>query len=71
MQKQDKVLQDSFTIGTPGGSGALKFYFDVSKPLTELEEDFQKMWQNFMLHVRKVENRTGWFMPEWSKNLPE
>jgi len=38
---------------------------------SKYKEDLQKMWQNFMLHVRKLENRKGWFMPVWSKNLPE
>lgn len=31
-------------------------------------EDFQKMWQNFSQHVRKVENKKGWFLPKWSTN---
>ena len=35
------------------------------------KEDFQKMWQNFAMHIRKVENINGWFLPDWSKNLPE
>ncbi|MCY1720683.1 hypothetical protein OU798_10035 [Prolixibacteraceae bacterium Z1-6] len=31
-------------------------------------EDFQKMWQNFAQHVRKFENKKGWFLPKWSSN---
>lgn len=31
-------------------------------------DDFQKMWQEFSLHVRKFENKKGWFMPKWSRN---
>uniref|UniRef100_UPI0032162E71 hypothetical protein n=1 Tax=uncultured Draconibacterium sp. TaxID=1573823 RepID=UPI0032162E71 len=29
-------------------------------------EDFQKMWQDFSQHVRKFENKKGWFLPKWS-----
>ncbi len=31
-------------------------------------QEFQKMWQNFAQHVRKFENRKGWFIPRWSMN---
>lgn len=30
--------------------------------------EFQEMWQNFTQHVRKFENKKGWFMPQWSRN---
>ena len=32
------------------------------------DDEFQKMWQGFASHVRKFENRKGWFMPNWSRN---
>ncbi len=35
------------------------------------KEDMRKLWQNFAQHVRKIENKRGWFMPAWSMNLPE
>lgn len=35
------------------------------------QSDFQKMWQNFSQHVRKFENKKGWFLPKWSHNIPE
>jgi len=38
---------------------------------TKYKEDFQKLWQDFAQHVRKMEHKNGWFMPKWSKNLPE
>lgn len=38
---------------------------------SKYKEDFKKLWQNFIQHVRKYENKRGWFLPKWSKNLPE
>ena len=29
-------------------------------------EDFRKLWQNMVQHVRTIETRKGWFMPNWS-----
>lgn len=31
-------------------------------------DDFKKMWQDFAQHVRKFENKKGWFLPKWSCN---
>lgn len=38
---------------------------------SKYKEDFQKLWQNFSKHVRKIENKKGWFLPKWSMNIPE
>lgn len=38
---------------------------------SKYKEDFQKMWGEFTPHVRKFENKKGWFWPGWSMNLPE
>ena len=29
-------------------------------------KDFEGMWTEFTKHVRRLENKTGWFKPEWS-----
>lgn len=34
-------------------------------------KQFQEMWSGFAKHVRKFENKKGWFLPKWSLNLPE
>ena len=34
-------------------------------------KEFTEMWSNFSKHVRKVDNKTGWFQPKFSINLPE
>lgn len=33
-------------------------------------DDFNRLWNDLSVHVRKIENRKGWFMPSLS-NLPE
>lgn len=38
---------------------------------SKYKEKFQKMWGEFIPHVRKFENKKGWFLPGWSMNLPE
>lgn len=38
---------------------------------SKYKEDIKKMWAEFVPHVRKFENKKGWFLPKWSMNLPE
>jgi hypothetical protein len=33
--------------------------------------EFNEMWFEFSKHVRRFENKKGWFLPGWSRNLPE
>jgi len=30
-------------------------------------EDFMKLWQNMVPHVRDIKSQKGWFLPRWSK----
>ncbi len=34
-------------------------------------DKFKEMWGEFSKHVRKFETKKGWFMPDWSLNIPE
>jgi hypothetical protein len=39
------------------------------KDLNEKYGDkFKELWADFALHVRKIENKKGWFQPDWSIN---
>lgn len=31
------------------------------------KEDFQKMWQEFVPHIDKMETKKGWYLPNWSR----
>lgn len=30
--------------------------------------DFNKLWQNYVQHVRTIETKKGWYLPDWSMN---
>lgn len=34
-------------------------------------DTFRKLWMEFSMHVRKFENQKGWYLPNWSLNVPE
>ena len=37
--------QDSFTLGTAGKTGAVKFYFDHNDDFEKLNKEFEKMYK--------------------------
>lgn len=42
---------------------------ELNSELNEKYKDkFKELWADFAPHVRKVENKKGWFMPNWSLN---
>ncbi len=38
---------------------------------SKYEKEFEKMWQEFASHVRRFENKKGWFLPNWSRIIPQ
>jgi len=34
-------------------------------------DDFMKLWQNLVPHVRTIETKKGWYLPAWSKHESE
>lgn len=42
-ENEEDGLVNSFSFGTAGNTGCLKFYFDMAKPDEELFKDFAKM----------------------------
>ncbi len=41
----------------------------TEKKLNEkYSREFSEMWADFTKHVRKIENKTGWYKPQWSVN---
>lgn len=34
-------------------------------------EELKELWAGFAQHMRKFENKNGWFLPNWSLNIPE
>ncbi|WP_340111885.1 hypothetical protein [Maribellus mangrovi] len=34
--------------------------------MKEYRDDFRKLWQNMVQHVRTIETKKGWFLPGWS-----
>ncbi|WP_346859084.1 hypothetical protein [uncultured Draconibacterium sp.] len=42
-----------------------------TKLQAKYSEKFQELWNNFSVHVRKIENQKGWFLPNWSLNFEQ
>lgn len=39
--------------------------------MKEYRDDFRKLWQNMVQHVRTIETKKGWYLPGWSRQAEE
>jgi hypothetical protein len=35
--------------------------------MKDYRDDFGKLWQNMVQHVRTIETKKGWYLPDWSR----
>lgn len=39
--------------------------------MKKYRDDFSKLWQNMVQHIRTIETKKGWYLPGWSRNTGE